>query len=139
MKRLNKYLILFVIGGISYFFIEILWRGHSHITMFILGGLCFVSVGLINEYYFKLKKSLLIQQSVSWLVITTLELIFGLILNVRLRLNVWDYSNLKFNLMGQICLEYSVLWFFLSLPAIIFYDYLRHWLFGEEKPHYKFI
>ncbi|SCL88966.1 putative membrane protein [Sporanaerobacter sp. PP17-6a] len=139
MKRLNKYLILFVIGGISYFFIEILWRGHSHITMFILGGLCFVSVGLINEYYFKLKKSLLIQQSVSCLVITTLELIFGLILNVRLRLNVWDYSNLKFNLMGQICLEYSVLWFFLSLPAIIFYDYLRHWLFGEEKPHYKFI
>ncbi|WP_373419509.1 putative ABC transporter permease [Sporanaerobacter sp. PP17-6a] len=107
--------------------------------MFILGGLCFVSVGLINEYYFKLKKSLLIQQSVSCLVITTLELIFGLILNVRLRLNVWDYSNLKFNLMGQICLEYSVLWFFLSLPAIIFYDYLRHWLFGEEKPHYKFI
>jgi asparagine N-glycosylation enzyme membrane subunit Stt3 len=73
MKRLNKYLILFVIGGISYFFIEILWRGHSHITMFILGGLCFVSVGLINEYYFKLKKSLLIQQSVSCLVITTLE------------------------------------------------------------------
>ena len=139
MKRLNKYLILFVIGGISYFFIEILWRGLSHITMFILGGLCFVSVGLINEYYFKLKKSLLIQQSVSCLVITTLELIFGLILNVRLRLNVWDYSNLKFNLMGQICLEYSVLWFFLSLPAIIFYDYLRHWLFGEEKPHYKFI
>ena len=126
MKRLNKYLILFVIGGISYFFIEILWRGHSHITMFILGGLCFVSVGLINEYYFKLKKSLLIQQSVSCLVITTLELIFGLILNVRLRLNVWDYSNLKFNLMGQICLEYSVLWFFLSLPAIIFYDYLSH-------------
>ncbi len=139
MKRLNKYLILFVIGGISYFFIEILWKEHSYITMFILGGLCFVSVGLINEYYFTLKKSLLIQQGVSCLVITTLELIFGLILNVRLGLNVWDYSNLKFNLMGQICLKYSVLWFFLSLPAIIFYDYLRHWLFGEEKPHYKFI
>jgi uncharacterized membrane protein len=107
--------------------------------MFILGGLCFILVGLINEYYSIFKISLLTQQSISCLIITVLELIFGLILNVWLGLDIWDYSNLKFNFMGQICLKYSMLWFFLSLPAIIFYDYLRYWLFGERKPYYKLI
>lgn len=139
MKQLIEYLILFIIGGISYFFIEILWRGYSYMVMFIIGGLCFILVGLINEYYFTFKKFLLIQQSISCLVITVLELVFGLILNVRLGLDIWDYSNFKCNFMGQICLKYSILWFFLSLPTIILYDYLKHWLFGEEKPYYKII
>ncbi|WP_353092535.1 hypothetical protein [Tissierella praeacuta] len=139
MKQLIKYLILFIIGGISYFFIEILWRGYSHMAMVIVGGLCFISVGLINEYYFTFKKSLLIQQFISCLIITVIELIFGLILNIMLGLDIWDYSNFKFNFMGQICLEYTILWFFLSLPTIILYDYLRYWLFGEGKPYYKFI
>ena len=139
MKQLVKYSILFIIGGMSYLLIEILWRGHSHIAMFIVGGLCFIVVGLINEYYFKYKKSLLIQQAISCLVITLIELVFGLILNISLGLHVWDYSNYKFNFMGQICLTYSIFWFFLSLPTIIFYDYLRYWLFREKKPYYKFI
>ncbi|MBU5311109.1 putative ABC transporter permease [Tissierella carlieri] len=139
MKQLIKYSILFIIGGISYFFIEILWRGYSHMTMLILGGLCFVLVGLIGEHCFAFNKSLLLQQVISCLIITVLELVFGLILNVGMGLDIWDYSNLKFNFMGQICLKYSMLWFFLSLPTIILYDYIRYWIFGEEKPYYKFI
>ena len=139
MKQLIKYLILFIIGGISYFFIEILWRGYSHMTMLILGGLCFILVGLIGEHYFTFNKYLLLQQVISCLIITVLELVFGLILNLGMGLDIWDYSNLKFNFMGQICLKYSILWFFLSLPTIILYDYIRYWIFGEEKPYYKFI
>jgi hypothetical protein len=46
-----KYLFLFLFGGASYNLIEILWRGHTHWTMFILGGLCFVLVGLINNLF----------------------------------------------------------------------------------------
>lgn len=52
MKRLKvclKLLVLAVIGGAIYVGIEMLWRGHSHPSMFILGGLCFVSIGLINR------------------------------------------------------------------------------------------
>lgn len=139
IKNLIKYSILFTIGGTLYFLIEILWRGYSHFAMFILGGLCFISIGAIKEYFFTFKKSLLIQQGISCLVITVLELIFGVILNIGLGLEIWDYSNLKFNFMGQISLRYSILWFFLSLPTIILYDYLSHWLFEEEKPHYKYI
>jgi uncharacterized membrane protein len=128
-----------LIGGVSYYFIEILWRGYSHIGMFILGGLCFVLIGSISKYYSTSKRSFLIYQGISCLVITILELVFGFILNIVLKLDVWDYSNLKFNFLGQICLKYSIFWFFLSLPAIIFYDYIRYWLFGEEKPDYKLI
>ena len=128
-----------MIGGVSYYFIEILWRGYSHVGMFVLGGLCFVLMGSISEYYLAPRSNLLIQLGISCLLITILELIFGLILNVWLGLGVWDYSNLNFNFMGQICLGYSMLWFFLSLPAIICYDYMRYWLFRDKKPNYKFI
>ncbi|NLY45287.1 MAG: hypothetical protein GX053_04770 [Tissierella sp.] len=123
----------------SYFFIEIMWRGYSHIGMFVLGGLCFILIGLISEYYFKPKGSLIILLIISSLVITFMELIFGLILNLVFKLEIWDYSTLKYNFIGQICLRYSIYWFFLSLPAILFYDYIRYWLFGENKPKYKFI
>ena len=138
LEKLNQHVILFIIGGLSYYCIEILWNGRSHPAMIIVGGVCFVSLGLINKYYFASNSSILIQLIISCLVITVLELISGLVLNFGLGLDIWDYSGIKFNILGQICLKYSIFWFFLSLPAIVFYNYLRHWLFGEKKPKYKF-
>lgn len=137
MFSLIKYPVLFATGGTIYIFLEILWRGYTHVTMFFLGGLCFVLIGLINENSVTLNLPLLIQQIISCFIITALELIFGLIFNVWLGFNIWDYSQIKYNFMGQICLRYSILWFLLSLPAIILDDYLRYKLFGEEKPQYK--
>ena len=49
MKSFLKYLILFIIGGIIYILIELGFRGHTALSMFFLGGLCFVLIGLINE------------------------------------------------------------------------------------------
>ncbi len=139
MERHIEHLILFLIGGISYYCIEILWSGSSHPAMIIVGGICFVTIGLIDKYYFASKRSILIRLSVSSLIITILELISGIILNLGLGLDIWDYSSFSFNVMGQICLRYSMYWFFLSLPAIIFYNYIEYWLFGESKPDYTFI
>ena len=51
MKQLLKYLFLFLVGGGAYFLIEIISRGYSHWTMFILGGICFITVGLLNEFF----------------------------------------------------------------------------------------
>lgn len=137
---MTQYVVLFLFGGISYFLIEIFWRGYSHIGMLILGGLCFVLIGSINGYYFKYKKRpILLQLIMSSLIITILELIFGLILNIWLGLDIWDYSNLDYNFMGQICLKYSIKWIFLSLPIIILYDYINYWFFNKEKPDYKLL
>ncbi|MDR7870359.1 MAG: hypothetical protein RIN55_05835 [Tissierellaceae bacterium] len=139
LKKIFQYLILFIIGGISYYLIEILWSGRSHPAMIIVGGTCFVLIGTINKDYLSTEASILIRLTISCLVITVLEFIFGLVLNLGLGLGIWDYSKFKYNLMGQICLRYSIFWFFLSLPAIVLYNYLRYWLFGENKPNYNFI
>lgn len=137
MKQFKKHISLFLIGSILYYNLELIYRGYSHVSMFILGGICFILIGLINEYL-DWETPLWKQQAVATIIITVLELFFGMVLNVQLKLNIWDYSQLPFNLMGQICLQYSILWFFLSAFAIILDDYLRYWLFEEEKPHYKF-
>ena len=139
ISSIRKYFVLFIIGGTLYSLIEIMWRQYSYFSMFILGGLCFITIGIVKECFLKSIDSLLIQQVIATLIITLLELLFGLILNIKLGLEVWDYSNIKFNFKGQICFLYSGLWFFLSLPTIIFYDYLKCCLFKEKRPSYKYL
>lgn len=136
MKALCKNLFLFIVGGILYYLIEIIWRGHSHFSMFFVGGLCFVLIGKINEYI-SWETPVYIQSILGSIIITTIEFIAGCILNIWLKLGVWDYSNIPFNLLGQICLPFSVLWIFVSFAAILLDDYIRYIFFGEEKPRYK--
>lgn len=133
MRRLVKPSVLFVIGGLSYILIELLWRGRTHWTMFIVGGVCFVLVGLINEI-FTWDMPLIQQQAISAVMITIVELLAGLLINCNYA--IWDYRDMPLSIMGQVCLPYTILWFFLSLLAIILDDYLRYWIFGEDKPHY---
>lgn len=141
MKALNitlKYFTLFLIGGISYYFIEIAYRGYSHFSMVIVGGLCFILIGSINEFSNK-EIPLLLQMLISVLIVDIVELVSGIIINRVLLLNVWDYSRLRFNFLGQISLNSSITWFFLSLLAIYIDDLLRYLIYKEEKPGYKFI
>jgi len=133
---LVKHSILFVIGALLYLLTEIIYRGHTHWTMGALGGVCFILVGLINEYL-SWKTPLWLQGIIGATIITVLELISGLILNILLGLGIWDYSQMPFNFMGQICLSFSIAWIGLSVLAIILDDYLRYWLFREEYPHYR--
>lgn len=136
MKTFFKYFTLFSLGGLLYMMIEILFSGSTHWTMGILGGLCFLLIGLINST-FSYDFSLIKQMAMSAILITALEFVAGVILNLGLHLAIWDYRHLPFNILGQVCLPFSFIWFFLSLPAIILDDFIRWQLFGEEKPHYK--
>jgi uncharacterized membrane protein len=135
IKQWLKIFILFLIGGFIYVAIELGFRGHSHWTMFLLGGLCFILIGGLNNYI-PWEMSIIKQGIIGALIITSLEFIFGLVLNLYLNLGIWDYSNMPFNILGQICLPFSIAWFFLSLVAIFVDDWLRYVLFKEEKPHY---
>lgn len=136
--RAVRPLVLFSVGGAIYIIMELLWRGYSHWSMFIVGGLCFVLIGLINEYY-NYDMPLVKQMIIGACIVTAVEFISGCIVNLWLDWNVWDYSDMPFNILGQICLPYTALWFLLSGVAIILDDYLRYWWFGEEYPHYKII
>ena len=101
-RLLNKYLFLFDVGGLLYILIELIWRGRSHWTMFLLGGICFVFLGLINEVL-PWQMPLWQQILIGAVGITTLEFLTGCIVNLALGWNVWDYSGMPGNLLGQIC------------------------------------
>ena len=90
--------LLFFIGGRLYTWIEILWRGYTHFSMFILGGGGFVVLGLLNEYKIPWHWCLLRQSVVGACIITGLEFLTGCIVNLWLGWGVWDYSDLPFNL-----------------------------------------
>ena len=135
---LLKYVFLGVIGGIIYYILENIWRGYSHWTMFILGGICFIALGLINEI-FSWDTPLISQMVIGGAIITILEFITGYIVNLWLDWNIWDYSDLPYNLLGQISLFSSIGWIGLSLVGIVLDDYIRWKWFGEEKPRYKLI
>jgi len=136
LKQCHKEIFLGLIGGLLYIGIELLWRGYSHWTMFVLGGICFVLIGRINEVI-PWSMSLWKQVLIGVIIVTILEFATGCIVNLLLGWNVWDYSNAPFNLLGQICLPYMLLWIPISLAGIILDDYLRYWMFKEEKPHYR--
>lgn len=136
MKAILKAIILMAVGGMLYALFEIGFRGYTHWTMIIVGGLCFYLIGLINEvisWKMKIWKQCLIGS----LVVTTVEFVSGCIINLWLGWGVWDYSDMPFNILGQVCLPFSALWVLLSALAIILDDYLRYWLYHEEKPHYR--
>ena len=136
MNKVKKYGVLALIGGIIYGAIEVACRGHTHWTMVILGGVCFVAIGLINEVI-PWEMPLAVQMLCGSVIITALEFACGCIVNVWLGWGVWDYSAEWGNFLGQICPLYSVIWYFVSLIAILLDDWLRYWLFFEDRPHYR--
>ena len=64
--------------------------------------------------------------------ITTVEFVAGCIVNLRLHWQVWDYSSLPFNLLGQICPRFILMWFALSIPGVALCT-LLHRLFTAVK------
>ena len=86
-------------GGSAYVLVELLWRGRSHFSMFLLGGLCFWLIGRLDRRF---PVPLAAQACLGACVITALELVTGLIVNRWLGLGVWDYSSLPMNFLGQI-------------------------------------
>ena len=136
-RRLRrKHLTLAVTGGLLYILIETAWRGYSHWTMFVLGGMCFLALGLINEGL-SWEMPLWQQMLLGACIITCLEFLTGCIVNLWLGWDVWDYSGMPGNILGQVCPRYFLLWLPVSLAGILLDDWLRYWWWGEERPHYR--
>lgn len=137
MTNLYKNLILWLTGGIVYFYMEIAFRGYSHYSMLICGGICFLAVGSAGRRILENSRSALwavIEIMISgMMIITSIELFTGVIVNMIFHWNVWDYSEQKYNVMGQICLPYSLLWSVLSLLCVYLDNIIRKYIF-DEKP-----
>ncbi len=117
MKNKKEYAGVFITGAVLYSLIEILWRGRTHWTMAVTGGVCLLLIHLCNERHQNL--DMLSRCSLSSFYITGMEFAVGWLLNVRLHMMVWDYSDKYGNVMGQICPEYWAYWYLLSIPAIM--------------------
>lgn len=128
-QKLKFYLFLFCIGAVGYCLIELLWRGYTHPSMGLAGGLSFCLIAVIQK---RLKPLKFIYRCIaSGLGITAIELIFGGVFNLWLGLKVWDYSLMPINLLGQVCLLYTVMWCFLAAPMLIASDLLRQRLSSD--------
>lgn len=123
--KIWKISVLFYLGGAAYMMLEFLWRGRSHGSMFLLGGLCFLLLGLLTIRFPRLP--LPVKVVLGAAVITALELLTGLLVNRQY--TVWDYRGLPFQFLGQICLPFSLLWMPVSLVGMRLYDALNRRLF----------
>lgn len=139
MKKLVKVLILWAIIGSMYFVLEGLWHipsgGYANIIMLPIGGLCGICIGAINQIPKFYNMRIVFQSLLSTIIVLTIEFLSGCILNLGLGLNLWDYSLYPFNILGQVCLHYGVLWFLISPFAIWIEDRLRYILWKEGSPY----
>lgn len=110
-----EYLFLFVLGGCSYGALEILYRGQTHYTMLLAGGVCMVLIFILDS---KLHEKMWKMMIMGGAVITTVEFLTGIIVNMVFNMNVWSYDGLAYNLFGQICPAYTLIWMALTLPAV---------------------
>ena len=119
--RIWKKAVLFYLGGCVYMGLEVLWRGWSHGSMFLAGGVCFLLIGHLGEM--KPVLPVPVRMVLGSGIITMVELAAGLLFNREYR--VWDYRGQVGNLWGQICPTFSLLWIPVALAAITLYDRLQ--------------
>lgn len=123
MLKFKKYAVFFIIGGLGYAIIELLWRGRTHWSMMLAGGICFILFSVIAE---KLRGQRLLYKAIFCaLAVTAVEFIFGIVFNIILKMQVWDYSGVPLNFLGQICLLYTVIWGILGLIFVPLADFLN--------------
>lgn len=127
-RTMAEYSIIYTMGAMGYGLLETLWRGYTHWSMTIAGGLCFMLVYGINARHkgWQIWKKCM----AGAITVAAVEFIIGCIVNIILGWEVWDYSDMPFSIMGQVCLGFCGLWFLLCIPIISLSDLLQKKIFG---------
>ena len=126
--KIWKNTLLFYTGGATYLTLELLYRGRSHGSMFLAGGICFLMMGQLNRVEPRLPLPL--RAVVGSLIVTGVELAMGMAVNRSYQ--VWDYRNQPGNFMGQICPRFTALWLPLSLVGLVLFQYLDEKISPEQ-------
>lgn len=136
--KINKSILLFLVGYCTYISIEVTYRNISYPIMGICGGLAILLLDKINDNI-SWNVDLCLQGLCGSALITFFELIIGEIaLNTSLLPVMWDYSNVPLNFDGVICLPFSIVWFFLSILAIFLADVINYYVLDEPQvPYYN--
>ena len=130
MKKLKEDTFLFIVGGGLYSLLEILYRGFTHWSMTITGGACLI---LMYRTDIKFEASRLWKKCLMGSgIITILEFSVGCIVNIFFKWDVWDYSKTPFNILGQVCLPFSLIWFLISAPVVYFCKLIKYRIFERK-------
>ncbi|MBR1863151.1 MAG: hypothetical protein IJ806_03575 [Ruminococcus sp.] len=132
MKKFLEYARLMTIGAFIYGGLEVLGRGYSHISMGVLGGLCFSVIHILNGERRCGRQSFVSAVLISAFFITACELLTGEILNRRLGMGIWNYRSLPLNFDGQICFIFSFIWVCISALGIGADELARRTVFRER-------
>ena len=109
--------LLFLLGGMGYVAMELIYRGRSHISMFAAGGLCFLLIGALEHARPRLPGPLRALAGAG--IITMVELAVGLAVNRDYM--IWDYRAQPGNFCGQICPRFCLLWIPIAAVAGLLY------------------
>ncbi|MCC8016484.1 MAG: putative ABC transporter permease [Clostridiales bacterium] len=97
--------------------------------MYFAAGLILLFLELISA---EMKKAPLFMKCLlGTIFITAVEFIFGCVFNLKYNFAVWDYSKQPFNILGQICLPFSLIWFgicFIIFKLVIKEDFHRRFI-----------
>ena len=145
-KGVGRQLLWMALGGVTYYGLEGVWHipsngGWAHVSMLLVGGLCFVLLGSLNQRRDFYHLPMRVQALAGALLVTAVEFVSGCVLNRWLRLDIWDYSHMPLNLLGQVCLLYTCLWLLLMPFAYWLEDFLNiiWWKArGGPKPEYEY-
>lgn len=135
-------MLLWTWGGALYFLMEVVWKTASgeperiSWTMLLVAILLSAAVERCG-YQLPWELPLWLQALACAFLVTVVELVSGLILNVWMGLGIWDYSHLPGNLWGQICPQFFLVWLVLCFAFIPIFDWLWYAVVGGQRPHYR--
>ena len=116
-----EFLLVFTAGGLVYGLMELVWRGWTHWSMLLCGGLCLSIMYTLSSFDIAWWLKLLLSAA----AITWVEFSAGCIVNLCLGWQVWDYSAMPGNILGQICPQFCLLWLIVSAPGLCLCSLLR--------------
>ena len=130
-RRIAEAAILYTIGSLGYCLLELSWRGYTHWSMAVTGGICFFLLYQIDARFSR--RTLFWRCFAGALAVTAVEFAVGCVVNLALGWGVWDYSRMPMQLWGQICLPFFLLWFLLCIPVLGVTGVLRCSLFRKGE------
>lgn len=126
---LQNALIFFLLGAYLYGLIEVLFRGYTHPTMMVAGGVSLCFIRLISQT----KLRFIYKCLICGIIITAIEFLFGIIFNIILHLNIWDYSQQPFNILGQVCPQFLGIWCLISGVALFLSKLIEKELLNKKQ------
>ena len=135
--KVVKSLVMFIAGFCAFITIEVLFRGYSYAMSGVMGGLAVIALDKINDEI-SWETDLAMQALIGGTFVTAMEFAVGAIAKyTNILPQMWDYTDVPFNLGGIICLPFTIAWTLLSVLAIFLADAINYYIFEDTKvPEY---